>query len=54
MCLLGNELFCDLTDDAWIMATALELFHNFTLIHDDIMDPRSSPARRAYRSYALW
>src|SRR5690606_35835736 len=29
---------------AWNMAVAIELFHNFTLIHDDIMD--KAPLRR--------
>src|ERR1700721_847441 len=38
MCLMGNELFEEIIEDAWEAATAVELFHNFTLIHDDIMD----------------
>lgn len=38
LCLMGNELFGPIDDDAWELATAIELFHNFTLIHDDIMD----------------
>ncbi|MCC6289956.1 MAG: polyprenyl synthetase family protein [Chitinophagaceae bacterium] len=38
MCLMGNELFGDIHADAWHVANAVELFHNFTLIHDDIMD----------------
>lgn len=38
LCVLGNELFSDITEDAWSLATAIELFHNFTLIHDDMMD----------------
>jgi len=42
--LMGNELFNDLHHDAWHVATAIELFHNFTLIHDDIMD--KAPLRR--------
>ena len=42
--LLGNELFSDIHADAWPVATAVELFHNFTLIHDDIMD--NAPIRR--------
>jgi len=44
MCLMGNELFDNIHDDAWQVATAIELFHNFTLIHDDIMD--AAPLRR--------
>lgn len=41
MCLMGNELFGPIEPDAWHIATAVELFHNFTLIHDDIMDKAS-------------
>jgi geranylgeranyl diphosphate synthase type II len=43
-CLMGNELFDEINKDAWHVATAIELFHNFTLIHDDIMD--KAPLRR--------
>jgi geranylgeranyl diphosphate synthase, type II len=44
LCLMANELFAPIEADAWEMAGALELFHNFTLIHDDIMD--KAPLRR--------
>lgn len=44
LCLMGNELFEEVTEDAWHVGTAIELFHNFTLIHDDIMD--KAPLRR--------
>lgn len=44
MCLMGNELFDKIHKDAYQVATAIELFHNFTLIHDDIMD--EAPLRR--------
>lgn len=44
LCLLGNELFGPIIPDTWKIAVALELFHNFTLIHDDIMD--KAPLRR--------
>ena len=44
MCLMGNELFGDIDPDCWDIATAIELFHNFTLVHDDIMD--AAPLRR--------
>jgi geranylgeranyl diphosphate synthase type II len=44
MCLMGSELFAEITPDAYEVATAIELFHNFTLIHDDIMD--EAPLRR--------
>ncbi|GAO44591.1 polyprenyl synthetase family protein [Flavihumibacter petaseus] len=42
--LMGNELFDTILPDSWMVATAIELFHNFTLIHDDIMD--KAPLRR--------
>ncbi|MBS1928966.1 MAG: polyprenyl synthetase family protein [Chitinophagaceae bacterium] len=42
--LMGNELFGDIHEDAYEVATAVELFHNFTLVHDDIMD--KAPMRR--------
>lgn len=38
LCLLGNELFSDLHPDAYLAANAVELFHNFSLVHDDMMD----------------
>ena len=38
LCLLGNELFSDLHPDAFLAAKAVELFHNFSLVHDDMMD----------------
>lgn len=44
LCLMGNELFDEIIPEAWNAATAIELFHNFTLIHDDIMD--KAPLRR--------
>lgn len=44
LCLLGNELFSEIHADAYHIAAAIELFHNFTLIHDDIMD--AAPLRR--------
>ena len=48
LCLMGNELFDDIKPDAWQVATAIELFHNFTLIHDDIMD--KAPLRRGMQT----
>jgi geranylgeranyl diphosphate synthase type II len=44
LCLMGNELFETIKDDAFVAAAAVELFHNFTLVHDDIMD--KAPLRR--------
>lgn len=48
LCVMGNELFGDIIDDAWEVATAIELFHNFTLIHDDMMD--KAPLRRGMQT----
>lgn len=42
--LMGNELFDEIHIDTFHAATAVELFHNFSLIHDDIMD--KAPLRR--------
>ena len=44
LCLMGNDLVNKINPDTWHVATAIELFHNFTLIHDDIMD--KAPLRR--------
>ncbi|MBC7554389.1 MAG: polyprenyl synthetase family protein [Taibaiella sp.] len=44
LCLMANELFMEISDDAWYAAEAIEIFHNFTLVHDDIMD--KAPTRR--------
>ncbi len=38
LCLMATNLFSDIIDKAVKPAVALEIFHNFTLIHDDIMD----------------
>ena len=42
--LMGNELFDEIHEDAYFAAAGVELFHNFSLIHDDIMD--KAPVRR--------
>ncbi len=41
LCLLGNELFSEIHEDAYQLSNAVELFHNFSLVHDDIMDEAS-------------
>lgn len=48
LCLMGNELFNTINPDAYSVAAAIELFHNFTLIHDDIMD--KAPLRRGMKT----
>lgn len=45
---MGNELFSDIHEDAYSIANAIELFHNFSLIHDDIMD--KAPLRRGLQT----
>jgi len=42
--LMGYELFQDRAETALPAAWAVEIFHNFTLMHDDIMD--AAPLRR--------
>lgn len=38
LCLMACELFEEKAEEALQPAIALEVFHNFTLLHDDIMD----------------
>ena len=38
LALMSCNLFNDKIDEAIMPATGLEVFHNFTLVHDDIMD----------------
>lgn len=42
--IMSANLFTDEVDDAIYPAIAIEIFHNFTLMHDDIMD--NAPLRR--------
>ncbi|HVN58344.1 MAG TPA: polyprenyl synthetase family protein [Bacteroidales bacterium] len=44
LALMSCNLFRDKIDEAVLPATGLEVFHNFTLVHDDIMD--QAPVRR--------
>ena len=53
LCLLANEMFGGDEQEALWPALALETFHNFTLIHDDIMD--KAPLRRGKETvYQKW
>ena len=53
LCLLANEMFNGDENEALWPALALETFHNFTLIHDDIMD--KAPLRRGKETvYQKW
>jgi geranylgeranyl diphosphate synthase type II len=44
LCLMASEIFDGKAADTLSAAVALEVFHNFTLVHDDIMD--QAPIRR--------
>ncbi|MEZ5047889.1 MAG: polyprenyl synthetase family protein [Chitinophagaceae bacterium] len=48
LALMAHEMFKPLNDDIWNVALAIELFHNFTLMHDDIMD--QAPLRRGQQT----
>ncbi len=51
--LLANDLFGGKQEDALNAALAIEVFHNFTLVHDDILD--NAPLRRGKKSvYEKW
>lgn len=51
--LLGCELFGGSAEDALDEALGIELFHNFTLMHDDVMD--AAPLRRGKPTvHAKW
>ena len=53
LCLLACELFGGNIDDCMVPAVAAEIFHNFTLVHDDIMD--QAPLRRGMETvYHKW
>lgn len=43
--LMACNMFSDKIDDAVMPAAGMEVFHNFTLVHDDIMD--NAPLRRS-------
>ena len=51
--LAANQMFGGKPDDVRHAALAIETFHNFTLLHDDLMD--RSPLRRGKPTvYTLW
>ncbi|MBL4710592.1 MAG: polyprenyl synthetase family protein [Flavobacteriales bacterium] len=53
LCLLAAQLFGGDLKKAMNLAMAVEVFHNFTLVHDDIMD--EAPIRRGKPSvHAKW
>lgn len=51
--LLSTQIFGGDTEEALPAATAIEIFHNFTLLHDDIID--KAPLRRGFETvYKKW
>ena len=53
LCLLACDLFNGNIEDCMVPAVAAEIFHNFTLVHDDIMD--QAPLRRGMETvYHKW
>lgn len=53
LCLLACDLFGGDIEDCMVPAVAAEIFHNFTLVHDDIMD--QAPLRRGMETiYKKW
>jgi geranylgeranyl diphosphate synthase, type II len=53
LALMACNLYSDTIDDAVFPAIGLEIFHNFTLVHDDIMD--NAPVRRSFPTvHAKW
>lgn len=48
MVLMATELFSDDLNQSLEVALAIETFHNFTLVHDDIMD--NAPLRRGQKT----
>lgn len=53
LCILSCDICCGNIEKAGHAALALELFHNFTLLHDDIMD--KAPIRRGKPTvYKKW
>src|SRR4030043_1615184 len=53
MTLMSCNLFSDKIDDALLPAIGLEIFHNYTLVHDDIMD-QAVVRRNAPTVHAKW
>lgn len=53
LCTVASSAFSPDWQDALPVAVALEIFHNFTLLHDDLMD--ASPLRRGQETvYRRW
>ena len=48
---LSCGIFSDDVKQALPAAAAVEVFHNFTLLHDDIMDNAAAPLRAKYQNH---
>jgi geranylgeranyl diphosphate synthase type II len=53
MCLMACNLFRDKIDDAVMPAVGIEVFHNFTLVHDDLID-KSDLRRGSATVHSKW
>lgn len=53
MCLMACNIFRDKIDEAVMPAVGIEVFHNFTLIHDDIID-RAEVRRGSPTVHTKW
>ncbi len=51
LCLIASEMFGGTKEEGFWPAVAVEFFHNFTLMHDDIMD--EAPLRRGRETVHL-
>jgi len=51
--LLACNIYSDATDDAMAPALCIEMFHNFTLLHDDLMD-RAEIRRNKPTVHKMW
>ena len=49
--MLTCGIFSDQPQAAMPAAAAVEVFHNFTLLHDDIMDNAAAPLRAKYQNH---
>lgn len=53
LALMACNLYSDQIDEAVVPVTGLEIFHNFTLVHDDIMD--KAAVRRGFQAvHSKW
>ena len=51
--ILACDLFAGAVESALIPAVAIEVFHNFTLLHDDIMDRSELTKGQSHGTYEI-